>query len=114
MQRRVGNALGRRSASIAKTVRIIRILDRFVPSDAPTAIIPVVSLRGNQGYKVQGETYGRPWSVELYGGNFYLVKIHGLEAAPFSIPLHVLNYLRAHLLKGHRRVRLDHPPSQAL
>lgn len=109
MQRRVGSSLARRVPNIPKTIRMIQILDRLVPTDAPTAIIPVVSLRGHQGYKVQGETAGRPWSVELYGGNFYLVKIQGLEASSFSIPLHVVNYLRAHLLKGHASVRRDHP-----
>lgn len=110
MQRRVGTSLARRVPNVAKTIRIIQILDRFVPSDAPTGIIPVVSLRGHQGYKVQGTTHDRPWSVELYGGNFYLVKIHGLEATPFNLPLHVVNYLRAHLLRGPSAPR-DHSSS---
>lgn len=109
MFRRPGTSLARRAANLPKTVRIIQILDRFVPSDAPTAIIPVVSLKGQHGFKVQGETDGRPWSVELWGGNFYLVKIQGLEPVPMNIPLHVVNYLRAHLLKGQSRARRNHP-----
>ena len=94
--RRVGNPLAR-NVSTVKFVRLVRILDRHLESDAPTGIIPIRSLRGFTGCKVSGTTKGRPWSVTLFGGNFYLVRIHGLEDSKFHTPLHVLNYLRAHL-----------------
>ena len=87
-----------RKVSDDKFVRLVRILDRWVPTDAPTGIIPVTSLRGVKGLRVSGTTEGRGWSVELYGGNFYLVKIDGLEARDVRAPLHVLNFLRANLL----------------
>ena len=94
--RRVGNPLAR-NVSTAKFVRLVRILDRHLQSDGPTGIIPITSLRGFTGYKVAGSTNGRPWSVTLFGGNFYLTHIHGLEDSKFHTPLHVLNHLRAHL-----------------
>lgn len=107
--RRIGNPLTR-TTSVHKFVRLVRILDRWVPVDpgveglpGKTAIIPVVSLRGFRGFKVTGSTHDRSWSVELYGGNFYLVKISGLEPSDFRIPLHVLNYLRSRLNLRHER-----------
>ena len=107
--RRLGKPLSR-PVSLTKVIRIIKILDRFVPTDAPTGIIPVTSLRGFSGYKISGATNGRAWSVELYGGNFYLVKIQGLEARDMRVPLYVVNHLRANLLpKRSHRVRVHHP-----
>jgi hypothetical protein len=86
-----------RKISVPKFVRLVRILDRWVPTDHPTAIIPITSLRGFNGYKVRGTTYNIPWSVELYGGNCYIVKVEGFDSQRLSVPLHVLNYLRSHL-----------------
>ena len=107
--RRIGNPLTR-PPSFGKFTRLVRILDQQIPTDAPTGIIPITSLRGFRGYKVQGLTEGRQWSVELYGGNFYLVWVQGYEAKPLNLPLHVVNHLRAHLhLTGTSDVRVHHP-----
>ena len=100
MLRRVGNPLGRK-ASLHKFTRLVGILDRWVPVDPDpsgkpqrTDIMPVRSARGFPGFRVCGVTNSRPWAVDLYGGNFYLVRIEGFEASPFNLPLHVLNHLR--------------------
>ena len=86
-----------KGARMAKVIRMIRILDHSVPADAPTAIIPTTSLRGFKGVRVEGVSSGIPWSVTLYGGNFYLVHVSGTETVTLDTPLHVVNHLRAHL-----------------
>ena len=93
----IGRPLTRKT-SLDKFVRMVRILDAHIPTETPTAIIPVTSLKGFKGFKIQGVTNNKPWSVELYGGNFYLVKVFGLEPIDSRMPLHVLNFLRAKLL----------------
>ena len=105
MLRRIGNPL-RRRVSVDKFVRLVRILDRWIPvdgEDGKTAIIPLTSLRGFQGYRVAGITGSRRWSVDLFGGNFYLVKVEGQETVNLNLPLHVINYLRRHLRLTHER-----------
>lgn len=109
MLRRVGNPLNRR-VSMDKFVRLVRILDRWIPTDLgadgqpqKTAIIPVTSLRGFKGYRVRGVTHSHTWTVDLFGGNFYLVKVDGYEATSLNLPLHVVNHLRRCLQLRHER-----------
>lgn len=89
--------LSDKGASLTKVIRMIQILDRMVPADAPTTITPVKSMRGFKGVRIDGTTAGVPWSVTLYGGNFYLVHVANTETVTMSIPLHVVNHLNAHL-----------------
>ena len=96
MQRRPGNAL-RRGDNLPKVIRLIRILDNHIPTDALTSIIPIVSLRGMRGHRIKGTTEGRDWEVELFGGNFYRAKVSGYQIVIFHTPLHVVNFLRSHL-----------------
>ena len=86
-----------RQPNVNKFARLVKILDRWVPADEPTGIIPIASQRGFKGFRVSGVTGGREWSVDLFGGNFYLVQIAGLEPVPLRLPLHVVNHLKAHL-----------------
>ena len=103
MLRRVGNPLNRR-VSTNKFIRLVHILDRWIPLDPDangcaqkTDIIPLTSLRGFKGYRVTGTTRSVRWSVDLFGGNYYLVHLDGLETQTFHVPLHVVNYLRRYL-----------------
>ncbi len=95
---RVADVTGKQGINIAKTVRMIRILDIHIPVDAPTTITEVITEKNMRGTKVAGTTDGCPWSVELYGGNFYLVKVRGYLPTKATIPLHVVNMLKARLL----------------
>lgn len=89
--------LSDKGASLPKVIRLIRILDRLVPTDAPTSITQVTSLRGFRGTRIKGTTAGVSWDVTLFGGNFYLVNIANTESVALSMPLHVVNHLNAHL-----------------
>ena len=100
MLRRVGNPLNRR-VSLNKFIRLVHILDRWIPTDSgcdgqpqKADIIPLTSLRGFKGYRVSGITRSSRWSVDLFGGNFYVVSVEGQESQKFNVPLHVVNYLR--------------------
>ena len=84
---------------MSKVIRMIRILDKCVPSDAPTEIEEVTSQKGFHGVRVSGATGGRAWSIDLYGGNFYLMRIEGLRDTDMRTPIGVVNFLRAHLLR---------------
>ena len=86
-----------RKASLAKFARLVKILDSHIQTDEPTAIIQVTSSRGFRGLRVQGTTKQVPWSVDLSGGNFYLIKVCGLEPVTDNTPLHVVNFLRSKL-----------------
>jgi hypothetical protein len=105
IQRRLGRSALRQDARILKVIRAIRILDKWVPSDEPSAIILVRSLRGFKGVRVAGSYRGCRWSVTLYGGNFYLVEVDGRETVPFNMPLHVVNFINATINLTHGRRR---------
>ena len=83
--------------SLAKFARLVKILDSCIRTDEPTAIIQVTSARGFSGLRVQGTTQQVSWSVDLFGGNFYLIKVNGFQPVKSSIPLHVINILKAKL-----------------
>jgi len=96
MQRRPGKALAAKD-NLPKLIRLVRILDLHVGTDEPTTIIPVTSLRGFKGHRIKGVTEDLPWEVELWGSNFYIVKIQGFLPADFRFPLYVLNFLLARI-----------------
>lgn len=88
-----------RHVSVAKLARLIRTLDLHIPVDAPTTIIQRTSEKGFAGYRIQGVTKSVPWYVDLFGGNFYLVKIFGLEVVRFSSLPQVYFHLKSKLPK---------------
>lgn len=45
-------------------------------------------------------TQSLPWYVDLFGGNFYLVKVHGLEVIQCSSLPQVYFYLKSKLPKA--------------
>lgn len=87
----------RRRVNQPKAVRLVHILDAKVKSDAPTAIIQVESEKGFIGIRVSGITGGVGWSVELYGGNCYIVRVDGFQSERQNTPLRVLHLLHARL-----------------
>ena len=88
-----------RPVSLSKLGRLIRTLDLRIPVDDPTTIIRRTSEKGFQGFRVQGTTQSLPWYVDLFGGNFYLVKVHGLEVVQLSSLPQVYFYLKSKLPK---------------
>ena len=87
----------RHRINTTKAVRFVQALDNQVPADAPTSITVVVSAKGVPGVRVSGITRGKAWDAELYGGNFYLLKVQGLETTTVPSLLSALLFLRRHL-----------------
>lgn len=80
-----------------KAIRLVRILDQQVRADLPTAIMQVESEKGFIGVRVSGTTGGVGWSVDLYGGNCYVVRVDGFPSERQNTPIRVLHLLHSRL-----------------
>lgn len=96
---RPGHALEDPGADYVRFLRLVAMLDRHLPGNKPYRVCLAKSQRGYDGYTVVGVTQKMPWSVTLYGHNFYLVHIQGLQDSTLDSPLRVLTFLKSHLPK---------------
>ena len=87
----------KRKVNQPKAIRLVRILDAQVKSDVPTAIMEVESEKGFLGIRVSGTTHGVGWSVDLYGGNCYVVRVNGFQPERQTTPIRVIHLLQARL-----------------
>ena len=89
--------VSKRCINLPKAVRLVHILDAKVRTDRPTAIISVESEKGFIGTRISGSTGGVDWTVDLYGGNLYLVRVTGFASETCNTPLRVIHLLYARL-----------------
>ena len=87
-------------ASVAKVVRLVHALDAQIATEAPASIMEVKSEKGFRGFRVAGTTTGQTWSVDLYGGNCYIVRVDGFETERVTDLIRVILSLRSKLDPG--------------
>lgn len=90
-------------ASASKVVRLVHALDAQIAVDTPTSIMEVKSEKGFRGFRVAGSTAGQTWTVDLFGGNCYIVRVDGFETERVTDLIRVILSLRVKL--GPRSIR---------